>query len=945
MKYFTLAWTVMFICHAAMAVPARPGYLTYTQNDGSQITVQLVGDEFFHYFITQDGVPVDCDEKGNFHYLTSTGVSTIVAHDQSERTAEEVAFITQQPTRQQAIETMRGKALRAVGHSRKIRESLLPAMGSPRVPILLVQYTDKQMSNTKEQFEAHYKTDSKSVLQYFTDQSNGKYTPQFDLYGIYTLPSTRATYGARGGFRNDIGVAQMVCDAIDTAGDEIDWSLYDNNGDGEADVCIVVYAGPGEAQGAAGSTVWPCRWDLATAQEFDDGDGPQVVNGVTINNFAVFNEIVGPSDLGTTMDGIGTFCHEFSHCLGLPDFYSTTYAFGCYGMGGWSLMATGCYNGEDVAGDTPIGYSAYEKNSMGWIDYVEPTPNTYYTLPVFNAKNIDTDKAIKITSDLNENEYFILENRRKQGWDQYIADEGVLITHFTYVPDRWEANTINNEVIQLATIIPADNTASNDTESNDLYGNSNHEFTPNSSPAMVLNMFYNDSLASLLGGAGALDKPVTEIVINNDLTASLWYNKGEVNVSSEQLSLRASIGKTKTAAFTVNGKGLPQDLKLMLNDQAGVFSLDRNSLTVDEVGQGVTVSVTFAPLEIANYTGTITLSCDGISPVTIELIGEGLIESETPVMQPADKAYITETSFRADWTDETPSENVKSYTLYVDAIVPQILEVADFSLLNEQVDTYVWGSTLRNVASEASNFLPQGWTCGDMLYVTDGAIIMASDINTNEYQLPEGYDNLSVVLSAKSFSSDQYGLSTIQLKTSNGCTSQLVNITDEVAEYSFLVDASASEALTFMVSNYPEVSNIRIYAGDINSETTAPQFSVIEQGNMLKRVVEGITDKYFVVENLQFGGRFKYSVEPIFINDTRGDMSNIQTVTLLQSVGMRGDINCDGHVDIADVNIIINIMLGKDNADNYDGRAYITEGDQVVDISDVNAVINLMLGN
>ena len=56
------------------------------------------------------------------------------------------------------------------------------------------------------------------------------------------------------------------------------------------------------------------------------------------------------------------------------------------------------------------------------------------------------------------------------------------------------------------------------------------------------------------------------------------------------------------------------------------------------------------------------------------------------------------------------------------------------------------------------------------------------------------------------------------------------------------------------------------------------------------------------------------------------------------------DVNADGTWDIADINILVNIMLGRDNADNYNGRAYVTEGDQVVDIADVNAVINFMLG-
>lgn len=916
-KYFFFI-VVLFTWCATMVIPAKPGFLTYTQSDGTQITVQLMGDEFFHYFITRDGLPVDQTDNGDFHYVTTSGVSSVMAHDPSARSVDELGFIAQNTNKLAAIEAQPHKTHRAAARaSRKVGQTQVPTMGSPRVPILLVQYTDKLMANTVEQFEAHYKTGAKSVLQYFTDQSNGLYTPQYDIYGIYDLPSARFTYGGNSSNGRDQGVALMVCDAIDTAGDEVDWSLYDNDGDGEADVCIVVYAGPGEAQGASRNTVWPCQWDLESGAYYGDGTGARNRNGVTINRFAVFNETYGSSDNGTQLDGIGVFCHEFSHCLGLPDFYETTYGHGYYGMGRWSLMHSGCYNGGSVSGDTPVGYSAYEKNFMRWIDYIEPIPNTQYTLPLFNAKNATTDQAIKIVSDYNENEYFILENRRKQGWDQYIDDEGVLITHFTYVADRWEANTVNNEAIQLATIIPADNLLGINNESNDLYGEINHEFTSSSSPAMKLNMQANGQLATSAGGAGTLDKPVTNIVLNSDSTASLWYNKAELNVSHETLAMRAPKGKTRTASFEVIGKGLSQDLELTLTDPAGVFSLDKYTLAPTQVLEGATVTITFAPQEMASYTGTVTLSCDGIEPLTVALTGEGLIESDTPVMQPADSTKVTETSFRADWIDESPVENVKSYTLYVDYVKPivdsQLLEEADFSSYEAQTTTVMWYTTLTNVAERVSEFLPQGWMCGDVLYVTDGAIIMGSNINTKAYELPEGYDKISIVMDAKSFNSAQYGSSTIQVKTASSNASETVTTNDTMAHYTLVVDAEQKESLTFDVSNYPQVSSIHVYAGDVNIQSSAPLLAVVDPSDSLSHVIEDIIDTYYVMEDLLAGGTYRYKVEAIYVNDTHSEMSNIETVTLLQPMtGLRGDANGDGKVDISDVNAVINKMLGKD---------------------------------
>ena len=934
------------------AVPAKPGYKTYTQSDGKSITVQSVGDEFFHFFMTQDGLPVELNGKGDFCYRTVDGISSVMAHNAGERNAAELSYIAQQQTRLIAVESQQ-QTSRRLSSRRKVGETQVPTMGSPRVPILLVQYTDKKMANSKQQFEAHYKTSSKSVYQYFVDQSNGKYTPQYDLYGIYDLPKNRAYYGGNSS-GNDSCVATMVIDAIKAAGDEIDWSLYDNDGDGEADVCIVVYAGVGEAQASrVRDAIWPCQWDLNSGAYYGDGDGAQVRNGVTINRFAVFNEISGGSDYGTTMDGIGTFCHEFSHCLGLPDFYETTYSNGYYGMGTWSLMNSGCYNGGSVDGDTPVGYSAYEKNFMSWIDLIEPTPNTHYTLPVFNSKSLENDQAIKITSHLNRNEYFILENRRKQGWDQYIADEGVLITHFTYVASRWADNSVNDRAVQLATIIPADGTTSTYNESGDLYGETNHEFTATSSPAAKLNMMASGSLASSTGGAGTLDKPVTEITLNSDKTASLWYIKApepELNVEPQELEFKVAEGKQATATFTVSGGvSLTEDVTLVLTDTAGVFSIDKAQLTAAQVAdEGTAVNVTFTPKAIQAYDATILVATAGVDTITVMLHGEGLIESETPVMQPADETQITSTSFRAEWTDNSPAENVKSYTLYVDYVKPitgpQLLEDADFSNLEAQITQSWWSSSYTNVSGQASNYLPQGWTCGNALYVADGAIIMGSDIKTKAYEMPDGYDKISAVVKGKTFSQSNYGTSQIQLRTSGGATSQNVSMANNEAEYTLVADAAGTETATFVVSNYPLVSSIKIYAGNVNEAADVPLLAVIEQGDSLTRVIEGITEHYYVVRDLLAGATYTYKVEAIYINDTHSTMSNVEKVTLAEATVLRGDVNGDGKVDVIDVNILINIMLGNDSADNYNGRANV-DGEGIVDVADVNAVINIMLNN
>ena len=630
-KFFLLTLAIVVAWTAAMAVPAKPGLNTVSMSDGTTLQVQVLGDEWSHSLATADGLTIAFGDDGLFYYVVSGNITNVRAHDVANRSASELSFVNANKDQMTMAalhqsKAQAGKLRSAQPRSTSMKATQVPNNGSPRVPIILVQYTDKSMSHTKNQFEAQYNTNAKSVFNYFKDQSNGLYTPQFDIYGIYTLPNSRATYGANNSSGDDVGVAQMVGDAITKAGNEINWSQYDNNGDGYADVCIVVYAGVGEAQASytVPNAIWPCQWSLSSGAYYGDGPGAITRNGVTIDKFAVFNEISGSSDNGTTMDGVGTFCHEFSHCLGLPDFYETTYSHGYFGMSYWSLMDTGCYNGGSIDGDTPIGYSAYEKNFMGWLNYIEATENTFYTLPIFNSKNADNDKAVRITA-LNNNEYWILENRKKQNWDYYIQDEGILITHFTYVADRWAANTVNNQSVQLATIIPADNSLSTNNLNKDLYGETNHAFGPNTTPAMKANMSASGSLSNSTGGAGTVNKPVTEIKLNSDGTASFWYIKGEVqnptiNVSTNSLAFEGYVGDTYTKTFTVTGINLTGNITIT-NQGSNFYTVSPTTITAANAATGVQVTVTYKPTSAGNTNATLTLASTGAQNVTINLTG------------------------------------------------------------------------------------------------------------------------------------------------------------------------------------------------------------------------------------------------------------------------------------------------------------------------------------
>ncbi len=508
MKFLRYASALLLaagITSAAWAVPARQGVRTFTQPDGSKIQLRLSGDEFGHQLFDAEGRAVAKGDDGFYRPLTDA--------QSAERFAKSVM--------------RRGRRNLPIRRAAAENNSQVPHVGSPRIPILLVQYSDYKFkdSDPKATFENFFATGGVSAHQYFYDQSNGQFDPKFDVYGPVTLKGKRADYGGNDWFGYDEAVGQMVAEGCLGLDGQVDFSKYDNDGDGECDVVIVLYAGDGEASSYdedCEDAVWPCQWDLETS---DYGKSLKLDN-TKVNLFAVFNELYG-LDL-SKIDGIGTFCHEFSHCLGLPDFYDTQYG-PHFGMGPWSIMDYGSYNDD---GFTPLGYSAYEKEFMGWLNIPEAEANTAYTLTPMNLKSLETDMAVKLTNEADPNEYYILENRKKQGWDQFMHAEGLMITHFTYDASAWEGNTVNDYDLQRATIIPADNSLKLRTENvygqtyydideADLKGdlwpyNNATELTDNSVPAAKVNK------------GGYMSKPITEITKNADGTISFMAMKGQL---------------------------------------------------------------------------------------------------------------------------------------------------------------------------------------------------------------------------------------------------------------------------------------------------------------------------------------------------------------------------------------------------------------------------------
>ena len=399
----------------AAAVPAKRGlWRTKTLADGTQVKVQLIGDERFHYFADAEGqryLPLDNQrlKRVSASELTTTGVRRMAARSAVRRSPRRIGDVDKSVFQ-----------------------------GTQRGLIILVQYTDTtfkpahnqalydDIANAKDYHEGKFMG---SVQDYFYAQSYGKFTLQFDVVGPVTLGHSQAYYGGNDANGNDLRPGTMVAEACMAIDDQVDFSQYDWNGDGKVDQIYVIYAGMGEADGVnAESTVWPQSWQLS---ESDYGKTLSL-DGVTIDQFACSNEVDGFGDL----EGIGTICHEFSHCMGFPDMYDILYQ-GNFGMGDWDLMDSGNYNGGSFL---PAGYSAYERMLCGWNDPVELLGDTMVT---DIQPSISGGQTFIIYNKGHRDEYYLIENRQRQGWDAGLPGSGMLVTHVDYDSTLWALNIVN----------------------------------------------------------------------------------------------------------------------------------------------------------------------------------------------------------------------------------------------------------------------------------------------------------------------------------------------------------------------------------------------------------------------------------------------------------------------------------------------------------------------
>jgi M6 family metalloprotease-like protein len=412
----------------AAAVPAHPGPILRTAPDGTERCVWLHGDEAFHYMTDADGRWLD------------------------ERT---LLPLTEEECYARAQDGARAKARRAPMQSSGIGEE--PNI-APRGLVILVSFTDSEFKTPREtidsmlngaSFSRQYTyrptgslqkktiTAQGSARQYFYDQSYGSYNPQFDVVGPFTLSNKTAYYGGKINGTNDARAYLMIKEACQLADEDgVDFKNYDNNNDNFIDFVFVLYAGYGEADSGLEDVVWPHASDLSTYRYRHDGR--------YIGRYACSCEMNHTSDVH---DGIGTFCHEFSHVLGLPDLYYTSEeGTSPHTLYEWDIMDYGAYSND---GNTPPAYSAYERFYMGWLTprlLAEPEEVTLHPINEGEGESLVITYADEHPTcgwNPNPTTFYMIEARVRTGWDQYLPGPGMLITKIEHNAYRWRNNAVN----------------------------------------------------------------------------------------------------------------------------------------------------------------------------------------------------------------------------------------------------------------------------------------------------------------------------------------------------------------------------------------------------------------------------------------------------------------------------------------------------------------------
>lgn len=665
-------------CNYAYAVPAKPGVMSVEQADGTSLNVKLRGDERSHFYLTEDDYLLSF-KNDIFYYADVNANGEIVAsdlraRDAKDRTAADNAYLSN-INMEQVYSRLSARAEKAMTKRAPKMQfaptagpglfpgTHFPSIGEQKAIVILVEYQDVSMTLTdafdyfnrmlnQEGFNDYSGTGS--ARDFFLESSDGMFAPQFDVYGPVTLSKNRSYYGGNDWWGNDQHPEEMVIEACQLLDDVVDFTEYDRDGDGFIDNVFIFYAGRGEASGGSSDTVWPHSWDVTAATTV-----PYYFDGVQLDRYGCSNEY----ETGRP-DGVGTFVHEFSHVIGLPDLYASSYT-GAFTPGSWSALDYGPYNND---GCTPPLYGAFERYALGWM---EPLPIDGPLNATLNPIGTNQAGIIKTNKD---NEFFLVENRQQRSWDTYIPGHGMLIWHVDYNESVWNSNTVNNSSAhQYVDIEEADNTQSEYSRDGDAFpGYANKtSFTDDTKPSMKT------------WGGQRLNLPITDIAESHNGIITFKVCGG-----SEPLIPTVAYEATEVGSesFQANWEDMGESVTYVLNvytrdeenpdSDAKIFVPGYENLRVGPINYYMVEGL--QPETVYYYTVAVGNGWEQSEPSEEIMVYTGRLPLSRRTVEALDASEIGPDCFTANWL---PLEDATGYavTVYTKEFGAPLPDGCDFS--------------------------------------------------------------------------------------------------------------------------------------------------------------------------------------------------------------------------------------------------------------------------
>ena len=578
---------------SGFAAKAYPGIVTVTQSDGTELNVRIYGDEHFNWLTTEDGVLL-VQEGNNYYIAETTSYGTLkatkfIAHNANKRLPAEIKAIKKQDlSRFRSYAIQKASPAKAMGTGNS-GVKYFPHSGSPKALVILVEFSDtpfqsgekaknvfehflkgKAEDNLPDGYEAYtgsYKNENLrnkgSVSDYFYDMSKGTYTPQFDVVGPYKLNHSSLYYGE--GKKDN--TQALVSDACKAADKDVDFSQYDADGDGMVDLVYIIYAGYPASMSGYPNDIWP----KSGTGGFGTYDGKKV------SRFGVHAELNFGRELnqknGYLLSGIGLFCHEFSHTLGLPDLYPTVDASKVDNQNPemWDLMDGGeyTYNG----GYCPTPYSPWEMDAMGWATPIELSDEKQtVTLKSYGKERI----AYKIKGE--NNEYLLLQNIQIGGWwtgVAYVYKTGMLVWRIDY--DNKDVNLFDNPNNTLGKpkvmIVPADGYVISDYNHGDGKQWTDEQYKASLQGDPFPGKTNRTELKSVVLNNSTLEKPIYNIKEENGVITFDYLD----NISAIQLPSVDETDMTTKQIFSLDGRYLGNDASKLTK---GIYIIGKKKVVI-----------------------------------------------------------------------------------------------------------------------------------------------------------------------------------------------------------------------------------------------------------------------------------------------------------------------------------------------------------------------------